>query len=96
MTTRESALAKTPVTRRRGHVHDDDSYASRELLTVHDVAALLQVPVSWVYEHARRSAPEVEVIRFRGQLGYAISCRPFFVLRCSFFFEGKEIGCGRC
>ena len=53
-------------------MHDDDSYASRELLTVHDVAALLQVPVSWVYEHTRRSAPEAlpvvkvgKYVRFR-------------------------------
>ena len=36
----------------------------------------------------------VEVIRFRGQLGCAISCRPFFVLLSS--LKEKEIGCGRC
>ena len=28
-----------------------------QLLTVHDVAELLQVPVSWVYEHTRRQCP---------------------------------------
>jgi len=29
-----------------------------ELLTVQDAAALLHVPVSWVYEHTRRGAPD--------------------------------------
>lgn len=29
--------------------------ARDELMTVHDVARILRVPVSWVYEHARRS-----------------------------------------
>jgi predicted DNA-binding transcriptional regulator AlpA len=29
----------------------------RSLLTVHEVAALLQVPVSWVYERTRRHGP---------------------------------------
>ena len=28
------------------------------LLTVHEVAALLQVPVSWVYEHTRRTCTD--------------------------------------
>jgi len=28
------------------------------LLTVHEVAALLQVPVSWVYGHLRKRSPE--------------------------------------
>ena len=46
--------------------------SSRELLTVHDVAALLHVPVSWVYEHTRRGAPDAlpvvkvgKYVRFR-------------------------------
>jgi hypothetical protein len=34
----------------------------------------------------------VEVIRFRGQLGYAISCRPFFVLLSS--LKKKRLGVG--
>jgi excisionase family DNA binding protein len=49
-----------------------DDFRSWELLTVHDVAALLRVPVSWVYDHTRRGAhdalPVVKVgkyVRFR-------------------------------
>ena len=45
---------------------------THELLTVHDVAALLHVPVSWVYEHTRRGAPDAlpvvkvgKYVRFR-------------------------------
>jgi excisionase family DNA binding protein len=45
---------------------------TRGLLPVHEVAALLHVPVSWVYEHTRRGAldalPVVKVgkyVRFR-------------------------------
>ncbi len=43
-----------------------------ELLTVQDAAALLHVPVSWVYEHTRRGAPDAlpvvkvgKYVRFR-------------------------------
>ena len=43
-----------------------------ELLTVQDAAALLRVPVSWVYEHTRRGAPDAlpvvkvgKYVRFR-------------------------------
>jgi Helix-turn-helix domain len=42
----------------RGNDHDDDLH---ELLTVEDVAALLKVSKSWVYEHTRsRSLPRSE------------------------------------
>jgi PAS domain-containing protein len=37
---------------------------------------------------------ELEVIRSRRQLGYAVLCLPFFVL-LSLFWE-EQIGCGRC
>lgn len=44
-----------------------------ELLTVQDAAALLHVPVSWIYEHTRRDAPYAlpvvkvgKYVRFRG------------------------------
>jgi excisionase family DNA binding protein len=41
-----------------GNHHDDDLH---ELLTVEDVAALLKVSKSWVYEHTRsRSIPRSE------------------------------------
>jgi excisionase family DNA binding protein len=47
-------------------------FRSWELLTVHDVAALLRVPVSWVYEHTRRGVPHAlpvvkvgKYVRFR-------------------------------
>ena len=47
-------------------------FPPHELLTVHDVAAMLHVPVSWVYEHTRRGAadalPVVKIgkyLRFR-------------------------------
>ena len=43
---------------RRGNDHDDDLH---ELLTVEDVAALLKVSKSWVYEHTRsRGLPRSE------------------------------------
>jgi excisionase family DNA binding protein len=42
------------------------------LLTVQDAAALLHVPISWVYEHTRRGAPDAlpvvkvgKYVRFR-------------------------------
>jgi excisionase family DNA binding protein len=45
---------------------------THQLLTVHDVAALLHVPVSWVYEHTRRGVPDAlpvvkvgKYVRFR-------------------------------
>lgn len=42
----------------RANGHDDDLH---ELLTVEDVAALLKVSKSWVYEHTRsRSIPRSE------------------------------------
>jgi predicted DNA-binding transcriptional regulator AlpA len=77
MTTREAGLAKTAVTERRVHVHEDAPGASRELLTVHDVAALLQVPVSWVYEHTRRSAPDALPVM---KVGKYVRFRPADVL----------------
>jgi excisionase family DNA binding protein len=50
----------------------DTHLATYELLTVQDAAALLHVPVSWIYEHTRRDAlhalPVVKVgkyVRFR-------------------------------
>jgi predicted DNA-binding transcriptional regulator AlpA len=36
----------------------DERRGERNLLTVHEVADLLQVPVSWVYERTRRHGPE--------------------------------------
>jgi excisionase family DNA binding protein len=49
-----------------------DDFRSWELLTVHDVAALFNVPVSWVYEHTRpgvqHELPVIKVgkyVRFR-------------------------------
>jgi hypothetical protein len=36
----------------------DVTRGERNLLTVHQVAGLLQVPVSWVYERTRRHGPE--------------------------------------
>src|ERR1017187_4311990 len=35
-----------------------DDRSGDALLTVHDVAALLHVPVSWVYEHTSRRGPD--------------------------------------
>jgi len=44
--------------RQRANVHDESLH---ELLTVEDVAALLKVSRSWVYEHTRsRSIPRSE------------------------------------
>ena len=36
----------------------DETRGERNLLTVHEVADLLQVPASWVYERTRRQGPE--------------------------------------
>jgi hypothetical protein len=36
----------------------DERRGERNFLTVHQVADLLQVPVSWVYERTRRHGPE--------------------------------------
>ena len=36
----------------------EERRGERNLLTVHEVAELLQVPVSWVYERTRRHGPE--------------------------------------
>ena len=51
---------------------EEDAPASSDLLTVHDVAAMLHVPVSWVYEHTRRDTPDAlpvvkvgKYVRFR-------------------------------
>jgi excisionase family DNA binding protein len=72
MTTREAAPPTPAGTAHRAHVREDAPHGSRELLTVHDVAALLQVPVSWVYERTRRGAPDAlpvvkvgKYVRFR-------------------------------
>ncbi len=66
------SLSETAVVGRRGRASSNDTSASHELLTVHDVAAMLQVPVSWVYEHTRRGSPDVlpvlkvgKYVRFR-------------------------------
>ena len=54
MSREESEIATTPA-------HDDDSAKLFELLTVADVAALLKVSRSWVYEHTRaRRAPRCD------------------------------------
>ena len=54
------------------------------LLTVHEVAALLRVPVSWVYERTRRRGaerlPHIKLgkyLRFRREdvLGWLDACR---------------------
>ncbi len=60
----------------------------------HELRTPLNAILGWA--HLLSAGHLMGVIRFRGQLGYAISCRPFFVLRSSFFFEEKKIGCGRC
>ncbi len=72
MSTREPALPETAVTERRSSAREGARLTSHELLTVHDVAAMLQVPVSWVYEHTRRGAldelPALKIgkyVRFR-------------------------------
>jgi hypothetical protein len=59
MTTKATALTK-PL---EGQTRDSSrperpKFSNHELLTVHDVSAMLHVPVSWVYEHTRRGAPE--------------------------------------
>jgi len=46
---RAASLSEATAEERRGE---------RNLLTVHEVAELLQVPVSWVYERTRRHGPE--------------------------------------
>jgi predicted DNA-binding transcriptional regulator AlpA len=46
---RAASLSAATAEERRGE---------RNLLTVHEVAELLQVPVSWVYERTRRHGPE--------------------------------------
>ena len=72
MSTREPALPETAVTERRSPAREGAPPTSHELLTVHDVAAMLQVPVSWVYERTRRGAPDAlpvvkvgKYVRFR-------------------------------
>jgi excisionase family DNA binding protein len=37
---------------------DAEARNENQLLTVHEVAKLLQVPVSWVYEHTRRRSTD--------------------------------------
>lgn len=47
----------------RGSIRTEEG-SCRALLTVRDVAGLLQVPVSWVYDHVRADAREpLPVIR---------------------------------
>ena len=60
------------------------SPASEALLTVHEVAEFLKVPVSWVYERTRRRGaerlPHLKIgkyLRFRREdvLGWIDACR---------------------
>jgi hypothetical protein len=56
--------------------------------------AVIAAVIAGILWSRRDAMPwKVEVIRFRGQLGYAVSCRPFFVLPSSL---KEKIGCGRC
>ncbi len=49
---------KTPMLQQAGDMTEPSRETLDELLTVHDVAALLKVTPSWVYEHTRgRGAP---------------------------------------
>lgn len=59
-----------PASERTTERRDDRS--GDALLTVHDVAELLHVPVSWVYEHTSRRGPDAlpvvkvgKYVRFR-------------------------------
>ncbi len=48
-----------------GSAHDDDAERElHELLTVDDVAALLKVSRSWVYEHTRARTPRADRLPF--------------------------------
>lgn len=59
MATKGLALAKLVGEERQGPPDGERTrFLTRELLTVHEVAALLHVPVSWMYEHTRRGAPD--------------------------------------
>jgi hypothetical protein len=74
MSTRRDGAGAMLASTEPDHVTRSDrgELRSRELLTVHDVATLLHVPVSWVYEHTRRGAPDAlpvvkvgKYVRFR-------------------------------